>query len=126
MEFVGTEETPSELMEMAKAYTKTKDALKALERGSSDLTIDDGNRAIPLSEIFDSDRMDKITMKELSVYLIELRKEIRDILEQDEEEQLKIVITDPVPLPVSYETPVPKNDYRRQQNRMDVEEDDGK
>ena len=75
-------------------------------------------------------RLDKILprakdliRKELNVRLLELRAEIREQLDKDEREQLKL----PEPAEEKTEEPaagIPKNDYRRHQNG--TEEDDGK
>ena len=61
--------------------------------------------------------------KELNVRLLELRAEIREQLDKDERQQLKL----PEPEEEKTEEPaagIPKNDYRRHQNG--TEEDDGK
>lgn len=61
--------------------------------------------------------------KELNVRLLELRAEIREQLDKDERQQLKL----PEPAEEKTEEPaagIPKNDYRRHQNG--TEEDDGK
>jgi len=75
-------------------------------------------------------RLDKILprakdliRKELNVRLLELRAEIREQLDKDERQQLKL------PEPEEEKTEetaagIPKNDYRRHQNG--TEEDDGK
>lgn len=73
-------------------------------------------------------RLDKILprakdliRKELNVRLLELRAEIREQLDKDEREQLKL----PDPAESKTEEPaagIPKNDYRRHQNGS---EDDG-
>lgn len=75
-------------------------------------------------------RLDKILprakdliRKELNVRLLELRAEIREQLDKDEREQLKL----PEPAEEKTEEPaagIPKNDYRRHQNGS--EDDDGK
>jgi len=75
-------------------------------------------------------RLDKILprakdliRKELNVRLLELRAEIREQLDKDERQQLKL----PEPADEKTEGPaagIPKNDYRRHQNGS--EEDDGK
>lgn len=75
-------------------------------------------------------RLDKILprakdliRKELNVRLLELRAEIREQLDKDERQQLKL----PEPAEEKTEEPaagIPKNDYRRHQNG--TEEDDGK
>lgn len=61
--------------------------------------------------------------KELNVKMVELRAEIREQLDKDERQQLKL----PSPAESKTEEPaagIPKNDYRRHQNG--TEEDDGK
>lgn len=68
-------------------------------------------------------RAKDLIRKELNVRLLELRAEIREQLDKDEREQLKL------PEPAEEKTEdqvagIPKNDYRRHQNG--TEEDDGK
>lgn len=61
--------------------------------------------------------------KELNLKMVELRAEIREQLDKDEREQLKL----PEPAEEKTEEPtagIPKNDYRRHQNG--TEEDDRK
>lgn len=68
-------------------------------------------------------RAKDLIRKELNVKLLELRAEIREQLDKDEQEQLKL----PEPAEEKTEEPaagIPKNDYRRHQNG--TEEDDGK
>lgn len=73
-------------------------------------------------------RLDKILprakdliRKELNVRLLELRAEIREQLDKDEREQLKLPAEEKKEEPAAG---IPKNDYRRHQNG--TEEDDGK
>lgn len=68
-------------------------------------------------------RAKDLIRKELNVRLLELRAEIREQLDKDERQQLKL------PEPAEEKTEetaagIPKNDYRRHQNG--TEEDDGK
>lgn len=66
-------------------------------------------------------RAKDLIRKELNVHLLELRAEIREQLDKDEREQLKL----PVPAEEKTDEPaagIPKNDYRRHQNGS---EDDG-
>lgn len=68
-------------------------------------------------------RAKDLIRKELNVHLLELRAEIREQLDKDEREQLKL----PEPAESETEEPaagIPKNDYRRHRNGS--EEDDGK
>lgn len=68
-------------------------------------------------------RAKDLIRKELNVHLLELRAEIREQLDKDEREQLKL----PEPAESKTEGPaagIPKNDYRRHRNGS--EEDDGK
>ena len=68
-------------------------------------------------------RAKDLIRKELNVRLLELRAEIREQLDKDERQQLKL----PEPAEEKKEEPaagIPKNDYRRHQNG--TEEDDGK
>lgn len=68
-------------------------------------------------------RAKDLIRKELNVKLLELRAEIREQLDKDEREQLKL----PEPAEEKTEEPaagIPKNDYRRHQNGS--EDDDGK
>lgn len=71
-------------------------------------------------------RAKELIRKELNVRLLELRAEIREQLDKDERQQLKL----PEPAKSAEEKTeepaagIPKNDYRRHQNGS--EEDDGK
>lgn len=68
-------------------------------------------------------RAKDLIRKELNVKLLELRAEIREQLDKDERQQLKL----PEPAESKTEGPaagIPKNDYRRHRNGS--EEDDGK
>lgn len=71
-------------------------------------------------------RAKELIRKELNVRLVELRAEIREQLDKDERQQLKL----PEPAKSAEEKTekpaagIPKNDYRRHQNGS--EEDDGK
>lgn len=68
-------------------------------------------------------RAKDLIRKELNVKLLELRAEIREQLDKDERQQLKL----PEPAESKTEEPaagIPKNDYRRHRNGS--EEDDGK
>ena len=88
------------------------------------------NRELRLGKNGEYVRLDKILprakdliRKELNVRLLELRAEIREQLDKDERQQLKL----PEPAEEKTEGPaagIPKNDYRRHRNGS--EEDDGK
>lgn len=68
-------------------------------------------------------RAKDLIRKELNVRLLELRAEIREQLDKDERQQLKL----PEPAEEKTEEPaagIPKNDYRRHQNGS--EDDDGR
>ena len=84
-----------------------------------------GKKGEPSNIVLDKilPRAKDLIRKELNVHLLELRAEIREQLDKDEREQLKL------PEPAESKTEgsaagIPKNDYRRHRNGS--EEDDGK
>lgn len=125
MEYLGCEEIELKcpLLDMTKAYIKARYILDDLEHDNAEIAVS-GDVLTPLSEIFDGDHIDNIIKKELKVYLIELRGDIRAVLEQDEKEQLGIKTEEEdIPPDVAYINAIPKNDYRRQQNTKEEESD---
>lgn len=105
----------------AQEYEQIKKLLSGMEK-EAHLIIDVGAGGFfDIDDIFsESHHLERIR-DDLEVYLIELRKEIRDILNEDEETQTGVVSqkTEPIAPPGSI---LPKNDYRR--HTQEDKEDD--
>lgn len=105
----------------AAEYERIKQLLASME-SEAHLIIDVGAGGfVDVDDIFsESHHLERIK-DDLEVYLIELRKEIRDILNEDEETQTGTVSekTEPIAPPGSI---YPKNDYRR--HTQEDKEDD--
>lgn len=111
-ELKGTEDT-------AAVYEYIKQLLAELDE--RELHLGKNGAYVRLDKILP--RAKDLIRKELNVRLLELRAEIREQLDKDEREQLKL----PEPAEEKTEEPaagIPKNDYRRHQNGS--EDDDGK
>lgn len=115
----------TELKKIADDYETTKCALKTIDEGEQMASI----KYLPLpSET--KRKIEKLIKDELQVQYIRLRGQIRELLDQDEKEQLMLAEIEEEKEAEKEEQArqqdmgVPKNDYRRGQNSQ--EEDDGK
>lgn len=110
-ELKGTEDT-------AAVYEYIKQLLAELDE--RELHLGKNGAYVRLDKLLP--RAKDLIRKELNVRLLELRAEIREQLDKDEREQLKL--PEPAEEKTVPEAGIPKNDYRRHQNGS--EDDDGK
>ena len=102
------EEFEDSIASYAKDYEKVSLLLNGIKSGDIQLYLGGEKIFMEITEIFpDSNHLEKIK-HDLEVYLIELRREIRDILDLDEEEATGIV-TGKKTIVEAF----PKCDYRR-------------
>lgn len=112
-----------ELKRIADEYETTKCAIKTIDEGEQMASI----KYLPLP--FETKRkIEKLIKDELQVQYIQLRAQLRELLDQDEKEQLMLAEIEEEKAEEKQEEEerhgVPKNDYRRGENEQ--EEDDGK
>lgn len=112
-----------ELNKIADEYEITRCAIKTINEGEQMESI----KFLPLP--FETKRkIEKLIKDELQVQYIRLRAQIRELLDQDEKEQLMLAEIEEEKAEEKQEEEerhgVPKNDYRRGENEQ--EEDDGK
>lgn len=112
-----------ELNKIADEYEITRCAIKTINEGEQMESI----KFLPLP--FETKRkIEKLIKDELQVQYIRLRAQIRELLDQDEKEQLMLAEIEEEKAEEKQEEEerhgVPKNDYRRGKNEQ--EEDDGK
>lgn len=112
-----------ELNKIADEYEITRCAIKTINEGEQMASI----KFLPLP--YETKRkIEKLIKDELQVQYIRLRAQIRELLDQDEKEQLMLAEIEEEKAEEKQEEEerhgVPKNDYRRGENEQ--EEDDGK
>lgn len=102
------EEVEDSIATYAEDYEKVSLLLSGIKSGDIQMYLGGEKIFMEITEIFpDSNHLEKIK-HDLEVYLIELRKEIRDVLDMDEEEQTGAVTGKKDTVAV-----YPKSDYRR-------------
>ena len=101
--------------ELVTEYEGTKGLIKDVEEGA--LIVRGENGYTDLESVL-PEAKEKIR-KDLEVYLIDLRTQIRERLEEDERQQLKLM--EPVEEKADPAAALPKNDYRRHQNGTENE-----
>lgn len=118
--------------EIIKKAIKYGEAINALENMQGGVAIIPKFGRYELREINPeaAEKIEKMIVDELNVYIIQLRSEIREMMDADEKEQLMLEEIEEEKEAEQEEkvrqqdVGVPKNDYRRGQNSQ--EEDDGK
>ena len=92
----------------AEEYETVSRLIEGIENGDIQIYLGENTTFMEITDIFpDSNHLEKVK-NDLEVYLIELRKEIRDVLDMDEEEQTGAVTGKKDTVAV-----YPKSDYRR-------------
>lgn len=102
------EEVQDSIAAYAKDYETVSELIDGILTGDIELFLGGTRIFMNITDIFpDSNHLQKI-LHDLEVYQIELRREIRDVLDMDEEEQTGIITGKRQAVEV-----YPKADYRR-------------
>lgn len=113
LEVLGVSEIADSLKDYAEEYENVQGLIRDMEEGAL-ICVDRGDGVYTdIRDVFPDHNYHEKMLNDLQVYLIEIRKKIRDKLDADEMEQTGTVTQKPSETADAYMGVYPKNDYRR-------------